>query len=231
MGPWDPNWRPDPTGRRLEAIRAARSGALAAAVIFGTLEVLATIVAIPADSRLGADRAAHRIDGRPRQPAGARPTRGGSHVGRARDATVGGECRLGDGYRGPCGGGHVGDDRRLHPRWRHGLFERRGGERSGRWRGPCFRALAGRRDGRSPDRAVDRAGVGRVGAARSSIRSAGADDRICHRGPRPVVAQARTRTSSPRRMTPGRSTSPHTPNIRSLPSTWPRYSLIARSVS
>ena len=52
MGPWDPNWRPDPTGRRLEAIRVARSGALAAAVIFGTLEVLATIVAIPADSRL-----------------------------------------------------------------------------------------------------------------------------------------------------------------------------------
>ena len=39
MGPWDPNWRPDPTGRRLEAIRAARRGALAAAVIFGALEV------------------------------------------------------------------------------------------------------------------------------------------------------------------------------------------------
>ncbi len=45
MGPWDPNWRPDPTGRRLEAIRAARRGALAAAVIFGPLEVLATVVA------------------------------------------------------------------------------------------------------------------------------------------------------------------------------------------
>ena len=52
MGPWDPNWRPDPTGRRLVAIRAARRGALAAAVIFGTVVVVATLVAIPADSRL-----------------------------------------------------------------------------------------------------------------------------------------------------------------------------------
>ena len=49
MGPWDPNWRPDPTGRRLVAIRAARRGALAAAVIFGTLEVVA-VMAIPGDS-------------------------------------------------------------------------------------------------------------------------------------------------------------------------------------
>ena len=55
MGPWDPNWRPDPTGRRLVAIRAARRGALAAAVIFGALEVVATIVAIPADSTLLGD--------------------------------------------------------------------------------------------------------------------------------------------------------------------------------
>lgn len=52
MGPWDPNWRPDPTGRRLVAIRAARRGALAAAVIFGSLEVVAAVVAIPADSRM-----------------------------------------------------------------------------------------------------------------------------------------------------------------------------------
>lgn len=52
MGPWDPNWRPDPTGRRLEAIRVARRGALAAAVIFGALEVVATVVAIPVDPTL-----------------------------------------------------------------------------------------------------------------------------------------------------------------------------------
>ena len=50
MGPWDPNWRPDPTGRRLVAIRAARRGALAAAVIFGSLEVVATVVSMPVDS-------------------------------------------------------------------------------------------------------------------------------------------------------------------------------------
>ena len=52
MGPWDPNWRPDPTGRRLVAIRAARRGALVAAVIFGSLEVVATVVAMPGDSAL-----------------------------------------------------------------------------------------------------------------------------------------------------------------------------------
>ena len=50
MGPWDPNWRPDPTGRRLEAIRVARRGAMAAAVIFGALEIVATVVSVPADS-------------------------------------------------------------------------------------------------------------------------------------------------------------------------------------
>jgi hypothetical protein len=54
MGPWDPNWRPDPTGRRLVAIRAARRGALAAAVIFGSLEVVATVVAMPAEAPLEA---------------------------------------------------------------------------------------------------------------------------------------------------------------------------------
>lgn len=47
MGPWDPNWRPDPTGRRLVAIRAARRGALLAAVIFGGLVLVAALVAPP----------------------------------------------------------------------------------------------------------------------------------------------------------------------------------------
>lgn len=46
MGPWDPNWRPDPSGRRLEVIRAARWGALLAAGIFGCLVVVATIAAL-----------------------------------------------------------------------------------------------------------------------------------------------------------------------------------------
>jgi hypothetical protein len=50
VGPWDPNWRPDPTGRRLIAIRSARRGALAAAVIFGALEVVATDAALPAST-------------------------------------------------------------------------------------------------------------------------------------------------------------------------------------
>ncbi len=59
MGPWDPNWRPDPTGRRLVAIRAARRGALLAAVIFGGLVLVAALVAPPlASSTPGVDLAA-----------------------------------------------------------------------------------------------------------------------------------------------------------------------------
>ena len=56
MGPWDPHWRPDPTGRRLAGIRAARRGALVSAVIFGVLEVVATAVTPPVASGFpGAD--------------------------------------------------------------------------------------------------------------------------------------------------------------------------------
>ena len=59
MGPWDPNWRPDPTGRRLVAIRAARRGALLAAVIFGGLVLVAALVAPPlASSTPGVELAA-----------------------------------------------------------------------------------------------------------------------------------------------------------------------------
>jgi hypothetical protein len=35
--PWSPNWRPDPTGRRLANIRTARRGALLAAVLFAPI--------------------------------------------------------------------------------------------------------------------------------------------------------------------------------------------------
>lgn len=51
MGPWDPNWRPDPTGQRLAGIRAARRGALASTVIFGPLVLLATLAAPLASTR------------------------------------------------------------------------------------------------------------------------------------------------------------------------------------
>jgi hypothetical protein len=47
MGPWDPNWQPDPTGRRLAGMRAARRGALASAAIFGILVVVAVVIAPP----------------------------------------------------------------------------------------------------------------------------------------------------------------------------------------
>jgi len=43
--PWSPNWRPDPTGRRLAAIRTARRGALLAAILLGGVTTVAAIVA------------------------------------------------------------------------------------------------------------------------------------------------------------------------------------------
>ena len=49
MGPWDPNWRPDPTGRRLEAMHAARRGALLSALIFGSLVIVAVAVGLTAE--------------------------------------------------------------------------------------------------------------------------------------------------------------------------------------
>ena len=47
--PWSPNWRPDPTGRRLAAIRTARRGALLAAILLGGVTTVAAIVAPEAD--------------------------------------------------------------------------------------------------------------------------------------------------------------------------------------
>jgi len=41
--PWSPNWRPDPTGRRLVAIRSSRRGALWAGVLLWPLVLLATL--------------------------------------------------------------------------------------------------------------------------------------------------------------------------------------------
>jgi hypothetical protein len=46
MGFLDPNWRPDPSGRRIVAIRSARRGAAASALIFAPLEVLAVAVGL-----------------------------------------------------------------------------------------------------------------------------------------------------------------------------------------
>lgn len=42
--PWSPNWRPDPSGSRLVAIRAARRGALLAGIVY--LVVGASVVAV-----------------------------------------------------------------------------------------------------------------------------------------------------------------------------------------
>jgi hypothetical protein len=42
MGPRDPNWRPDSTGRRLATIRLARRGALLAATLFAPIGLFAS---------------------------------------------------------------------------------------------------------------------------------------------------------------------------------------------
>jgi hypothetical protein len=41
--PWSPNWRPDPTGRRLVAIRSSRRGAFWAGLLLWPLVLLATL--------------------------------------------------------------------------------------------------------------------------------------------------------------------------------------------
>jgi hypothetical protein len=43
--PWSPNWRPDPTGRRLASIRTARRGAILAAVLLGIVTAIAGLLA------------------------------------------------------------------------------------------------------------------------------------------------------------------------------------------
>jgi hypothetical protein len=41
--PWSPNWRPDPTGRRLVAIRSSRRGAFWAALLLWPLVLIAVL--------------------------------------------------------------------------------------------------------------------------------------------------------------------------------------------
>ena len=43
--PWSPNWRPDPTGRRLASIRTARRGAMLAAILLGVVTAIAGLLA------------------------------------------------------------------------------------------------------------------------------------------------------------------------------------------
>jgi hypothetical protein len=43
--PWSPNWRPDPTGRRLASIRTARRGAMLAAILLGLVTAIAGLLA------------------------------------------------------------------------------------------------------------------------------------------------------------------------------------------
>lgn len=76
--PWSPDWRPDPTGGRLIAIRAARRGALLAGVLYlpvgiaaaltvperFEIEVVAIAVGLPGVALLGAGLAPAAIGSR-----------------------------------------------------------------------------------------------------------------------------------------------------------------------
>lgn len=76
--PWSPNWRPDPTGRRLVSIRAARRGALLAGIAYVPLGIaalsvaqqprelamLALAVGLPGVALLGAGLAPATLDSR-----------------------------------------------------------------------------------------------------------------------------------------------------------------------
>ena len=53
--PWSPNWRPDPTGGRLIAIRAARRGALLAGILYlptGAIALVMSPIAMSDEVRL-----------------------------------------------------------------------------------------------------------------------------------------------------------------------------------
>ncbi len=83
--PWSPNWRPDETGRRLTMIRAARRGALLAAIVYLPLGALA-----PMDDKVPRDIAmivvALGLPGVALLGAGLAPTTIGSRI----DAVVAG---------------------------------------------------------------------------------------------------------------------------------------------
>jgi hypothetical protein len=76
--PWSANWRPDPSGRRLVAIRAARRGALLAGMAYlpmgaailiieeqpQELAVLALVIGLPGVALLGAGLAPAALESR-----------------------------------------------------------------------------------------------------------------------------------------------------------------------
>lgn len=77
--PWSPTWRPDPSGGRLAAIRAARRGGLLAAIVYlpvgasvlavsdlpDAVALVALVVGLPAVALLGAGLTASALGSRP----------------------------------------------------------------------------------------------------------------------------------------------------------------------
>jgi hypothetical protein len=87
--PWSPNWRPDPTGRRLASIRAARRGALIGGVLLTIVTIVAVATAPEAEGRppiLAAIAGATALPGLALLGAGLAPATLGSRI----DAVVAG---------------------------------------------------------------------------------------------------------------------------------------------
>jgi len=87
--PWSPNWRPDPKGRRLASIRAARRGALMGGVLLGLVTIVAVATAPEAVGRpptLAAIAGAMALPGLALLGAGLAPATLGSRI----DAVVAG---------------------------------------------------------------------------------------------------------------------------------------------
>ena len=153
--PWSPNWRPDPTGRRLVAIRAARRGALLAGIAYIPL-------APPpwrSPSSLGSSRWW-------RWRLVFLVSRCSALVWRRRPSAPG-STRSWPASRSRSGPGRGGDVDR-HRGVRH--VQRRalvGGSRPRRW-GRGWNRLASRRDRRASNLAPDRSRVRWMGSARAA---------------------------------------------------------------
>lgn len=77
--PWSPNWRPDPTGTRMAAIRSARRGAVLAGALFVPIGIVAALMA-PVGPPMAAAVIVIGIAGVALLGAGLAPSASGSRV-------------------------------------------------------------------------------------------------------------------------------------------------------
>ena len=224
--PTDPNWRPDPTGRRLAMIRAIRRGSLLAGLLFGIVVAIAVSIAPP--EGLGAPGGAGvwvvvmALPGLALLGAALTPAALGS---RGSAAMAGLALGIGAPFFAVVSAmlgtliatslvvaiyGDAGTDPLGKGADMAGAVLRDGVIAAVRVSPLIVRASISWVAAGPPRRPARDVG----GARRSAGRR--------HPVGRAAGQSGSTLTRSPRRIVPGCSTSPHTPNIRSLPSTRPR---------